>query len=207
MPFGREMGFLKGNVGEADAEWQMKELFPSLSRGASWPLPREAPQESGMGWNYEGFFSEAWMEALGGGSVLGFSTSHGQMWELDYKEGWAQKNWCFQIVVLEKILESPLDCKEMKPVNPKGNRSWIVIGRTDAEAECEKLTHWKRPWCWERLRAGGDGGDRGWDGWMASSTQWTCVWANAGRYCAAVHGVTKSGSQLSNSTKLSLIVW
>ena len=57
------------------------------------------------------------------------------MWELDYKEGWAQKNWCFWTVVLEKTLESPLDCKEMQPVHPKGDQSWIFIGRTDAEAE------------------------------------------------------------------------
>ena len=56
------------------------------------------------------------------------------MWELDQKESWAQKNWCFWTVVLEKILKSPLDCKEIKPVNPKGNLSWILIGRTDAEA-------------------------------------------------------------------------
>ena len=57
------------------------------------------------------------------------------MWELDYKESWAPKNWCFWTVVLEKTLESPLDCKEIKPVNPKGNWPWIFIGRTDAEAE------------------------------------------------------------------------
>ena len=56
------------------------------------------------------------------------------MWELDYKEGWALKNWCFWTVVLEKTLESPLDCKEIQPVHPKGNQSWIFIGRTDAEA-------------------------------------------------------------------------
>ena len=57
-----------------------------------------------------------------------------QMWELDYKEGWAPKNWCFRIVVLEKTVESPLDCKEIKPVNPKGNQPWIFTGRTDAKA-------------------------------------------------------------------------
>ena len=57
------------------------------------------------------------------------------MWELDYKESWALKNWCFRIVVLEKTLESPLDCKEMQPVHPKGNQSWIFTGRTDAEPE------------------------------------------------------------------------
>ena len=61
------------------------------------------------------------------------------MWELDYKESWASKNWCFWTVVLEKTLESPLDCKEIQPVNPKGNQRWIFIGRTDAEAEAAIL--------------------------------------------------------------------
>ena len=83
--------------------------------------------------------------------TYGFSSSHVQMWELDHKEGWALKNWCFQTVVLEKTLESSLDSKEMKPVNPKGNQPQIVIGRTDAEAWssntlatwCKDSTHWK----------------------------------------------------------------
>ena len=90
----------------------------------------------------------------------GFSSSHVQMWELDHKEGWVPKNWCFQTVVLEKTLESSLDSKEIKPVNPKGNQPWIFIGRTDEEAENLTLrppdaepTHWKRPWCWKRLKA------------------------------------------------------
>ena len=65
----------------------------------------------------------------------GFSCSHVWIWELDYKENWEQKNWCFWTVGLEKTLESPLDCKEIKPVNPKGNQYWIFIGRTDAETE------------------------------------------------------------------------
>ena len=101
----------------------------------------------------------------------GFSSSHVWMWELDYKERWAPKNWCFWTVVLEKTLESPLDCKEIQPVYPQGNQSWIFTRRTDAEAEtpilwatwCEELTHLKRPWCWERLKSGGEGG-REWDG-------------------------------------------
>ena len=95
------------------------------------------------------------------------------MWELDHKEGWEPENWCFWTVVLEKTLESPLDCKEIKPVNPKGNQPWIFIGRTDAEAEApilflpdaKSLLFGKRPRCWERLKVGGEGGDRGWDGW------------------------------------------
>ena len=111
------------------------------------------------------------------------------MWELDYKESWVPQNWCFWSVVLEKTLENPLDCKEIQPVHPKGNLSWIFIGRTDAEGErnsnilatwCEELTHLKRPWCWERSRAGGEGNDRGWDGWMASLTQWTWIWVTPG---------------------------
>ena len=65
----------------------------------------------------------------------GFSSGHIWMWELDYKESWALKNWWFWTVVLEKTLESPLDCKEIQPVNPKGDQSWVFIGRTDVEAE------------------------------------------------------------------------
>jgi len=69
----------------------------------------------------------------------GFSSSHVWMWELNHKEGWVPKNWCFWIVVLDKTLESPLDCKEIKPVNPKGNQPWIFTGRTNAEAEAPLL--------------------------------------------------------------------
>ena len=69
----------------------------------------------------------------------GFSSSHVWMWDLDYKESWALKNWCFWTVVLEKTLESPLDCKETQPVHPKGDQSWILIRKTDAEAETPVL--------------------------------------------------------------------
>ena len=97
------------------------------------------------------------------------------------------KNRCFWTGVLEKTHESPLDCKELQPVNTKGDQSWIFIGRTDVEADtlatwCEELTHLKGPWCWERLKAGGEGDDRGWDSWMASLTQWTWVWVNSGSW-------------------------
>ena len=114
-----------------------------------------------------------------------FSSSHVWMWELDYKQSWALKNWCFWTVMFEKILESPLDCKEIQPVNPKGNQSWIFIGRTSWNSNplatwFKELTHWKRPWCWERLKAGEVDG-RGWDGWMASLTQRTWVWASSRR--------------------------
>ena len=111
------------------------------------------------------------------------------MWELDYKESWVLRNGCFWTVVLEKTLETPLEWKEIQPVHPEGNQSWIFIGRTDADAEtntlatwCEERIHLKRPWCWERLRAGGEGDGRGWDGWMASSTRWTWVWGDSGSW-------------------------
>ena len=71
----------------------------------------------------------------------GFSSSHVWLWELDHKEGWAPKNWCFWTVVLEKTLESPLDCKKTQSVNRKGNQSWIFIGRTDTEAELQYFGH------------------------------------------------------------------
>ena len=89
----------------------------------------------------------------------------------------AFKLWCWS------ILESPLDCKEIQPVHPKGTQSWICIGNSNNLVTCcEELTHLKRPWCWERLKAGGEGDDRGWDGWMASLTQWTWVWVSFGSW-------------------------
>ena len=143
--------------------------------------------------------------------------------ELDYKESWAPKNWHFWTVMFEKTLESPLNCKEIQPVHPKGNQSWIFIGRTDAEAETPILwlpdlknwLIWKEPGCWERLRAGGEGDNRGWDGWMASPTQWTWVWVNSGSWWwTGRPGVLQSvGSQrvrhdwATELTELNLIVW
>ena len=93
----------------------------------------------------------------------GFSSSHVQMWQLDHKESWTLKNWSFRTVGLEKTLESPLNCKKIKPVNPSGNQCWIFIQRTDAEAEAPifwpsdaETTHCERPWGWERLKAKGE---------------------------------------------------
>ena len=117
------------------------------------------------------------------------------------------KNWCFWAVVLVRTLESPLDCKEIQPVHPKGNQSWVFIGRTVVEAEtapdvglatwCEELTLLKRPWSWERLRAGGEGEDRVWGVWMASPTQWTWVCVHSGSWwCTGGPGALPSmGSQ------------
>ena len=117
----------------------------------------------------------------------GFSSSHVQMWKLDHKEGGTPKNWCFQIVVLEKTFQSPLDCKKIKPVNAKGNQPWTFIGRTDAEAPILWPLHlksWfigKDPDAGEDWGQGGERDDRGQDGWMASLTQGVWVWANSGR--------------------------
>ena len=93
------------------------------------------------------------------------------------------------MVVLEKTIENPLDCKEIKPVNPKGNKDWIFTGKdwcwswnsNTLATWWEELTPWKRLWCWARLKAG-EGDDRGWDGWMASPTRWTWVWVSSGSW-------------------------
>ena len=121
-------------------------------------------------------------------SYCSFS-SHVPMWELDHKEGWLPKNWCFRTVVLKKTLESPLDCKEIKPGNSKGNQPWIFIGKTDAEAEAPVL--WPpdaRSWFigidpdagedWRKMekRAAEDE-----IGYIASLSQWTWIWANSRR--------------------------
>ena len=122
------------------------------------------------------------------------------MLELDYKESWVLKNWCFWTVVLEKTLESPLDYRENQPVileevSPEYSwKDWCWSWNSNPLATwCEELTHWKRPWCWEGLRAGGEGDNRGWDGWMASLTRWTWVWVNSGSWwCTGRPGVLQS---------------
>ena len=115
----------------------------------------------------------------------GFSSGHVWMWELDYKESWAPKNWSFWTVVL---IESPLDCKEIQPVHPKGDQSWVLFGRTDVEAETPILWPpdmkswlvWKEPDAgkdWRQEEKGMTEGD-----WIASPTQWRWVWVNSGSW-------------------------
>ena len=113
---------------------------------------------------------------------------------LDHNETWASKNWCFWPVVLEKTLESPsrtflkIFHKEIQPVNPKWSQSWLFIRRTDAEAETpiqcppdvKNCLIGEKPWCWERLKVGGEGDGKDWDGWMALPTRCTWVWVSSG---------------------------
>ena len=144
------------------------------------------------------------------------------------------KNWCFWTVVLEKTFESPLDCKEIWPGHPKEDQSLMFIGRTDVEAETPILwppdaKNWliwkdsdagkdwrqedkgalKRLWCWERLKAGRQGGDKGWDGWMASPTQWAWVWVNSeSRQWTGRPGVLQSmGSQRIRHNLVTELSW
>ena len=103
-------------------------------------------------------------------------------------ESWTIKKAERQRIAVMKTLESPLDYKDIKPVHPKGNPPWNIHWKDWCSSSntlatwCEEPTHWKSPWCWERLKAGGEGDDRGWDGWMTSPTWWTWVWASSGSW-------------------------
>ena len=159
----------------------------------------------------------------------GFSSGHVWMWELDCEESWAPKNWCFWTVVLEKTLESPLDCKEIHPVHPKRDQSWVFIGRTDAEAETPILQppHGKNWFIGKDPDAGRDWGqeekgttedewldgitdsmdmslgDESWWKWKRRVME---LVMDREAWSAAIHGVAKSRTQLSDWTELNWTV-
>ena len=115
-----------------------------------------------------------------------FSSGHVWMWELNYKESWALKNWRFWTVVLEKTPESPLDSKESQPVHPKGNQSWILIGGLMLNLKLQYSGHLmqrtdslEKTLMMGKIEGGRRRDNRGWDGWMASLTRWTWVWVNS----------------------------
>ena len=115
----------------------------------------------------------------------GFSSSRAEMWELDHKEVWEWKNWCFWTVMLEKTPESSMGRKKIELINPKWNNPEYSLEGLKQKLQYFGHLMWRansleKTWCWERLRTGGEGGDGGWDSWVASSIQWG-VWANSGR--------------------------
>ena len=116
----------------------------------------------------------------------GFSSRHIGMWELDHKESWALKNWCFWTWCWRRLLRVPWTARRsnqsiLKEINPEYSLEGLMLKLKFQYFGhlIKELTHWKRLWCWERLRARGEGGNRGWDSWMASLTQWTWIWANS----------------------------
>ena len=153
--------------------WNLKTLAPWKK---SYDQPRQCIKKQ------RHYFANKGLSSHG----YGFSNSHVWMWQLDYKESWVL-NWCFWTVVLEKTLESPLDCKEIQSVHPKGEQSWIFIGRTYVEAETPILwpPHEKSWLIWKDPNAGKDWGqeEKGTTedemvGWP-SPTQWTWVWVDS----------------------------
>ena len=167
---------------------------------APWKKSYDQTRQHFKKWKY--YFADKGLSS----QSYGFSSSHVWMWNSDHKDNWVLKNWCFWTVVLEKTPENLLDCKEIKPINPKGTQSWLFTAKTDAEAEAPILwprnaKSWligKDPDVGKDWRQEVEGDDRGWDAWMTSLTRWTWVWASSGSWCwtrklhAAIHGFTES---------------
>ena len=168
--------FLGSNIiADGDCSHEIKTL---ASWKKSYDTPRQLIKKQRHYFTNKGLSSQSY----------GFPSSHVWMWDLVYKETWALKNWCLWTVVLEKTLESPWTARRsnqsiLRSVLNIHWKDWCWSWNADTSATWwEELTHLKRPWCWERLKAEGEGEDRGWDGWMASPTQWTWVWVNSGSW-------------------------
>ena len=158
------LGF-PNHCGQWLQSWNKKTLAPWKER---YDKPKQHIQKHRHHFANKGLYSQSY----------GFSSTHAQMWKLDHKESWMLKNWCFGTVVLEKTLESPLDSKDIKPVNHKKKwtlnihwKDWCWSWSSNTLATwCKELTHWKGPWCWERLRTGGEGHTKdeiiGWHNWL-----------------------------------------
>ena len=158
-----------------DCSHEIKTLAPWKK---SYDKPRQHVKKQRYHFAHKGPYSENY----------GFSSIHVRMRQLDHKEGWAMKSWCWscageyswESLGLQGYQTSPFWRKSFLNIHWKGwCWSWSSI---TLATWCEELTHWKRPWCWERFKVGGEGDDRGWDGWMTSPIQWTWVWVNSGSW-------------------------
>ena len=154
-----------------------------LNDACSWKKSYDKPRQHIKKWRHH------FADKCPYSQSYGFSCSHVWVWELDHKVGWVWTVDAFELWCWRRLLRVPWTARRsnqsiLKEINLGVHwKDWCWSWNSNTLATwCEELTHWKRPWCWERLRAGGEGDDRGWDSWMASPTQWTWVWVDSSRW-------------------------